>query len=147
MASFSERLRTTLTPMVMGACDDGVPPAIMLWQRLAAALVPVMGADGFQSLFARSLHLSGAHYPWLVVRQAGTPSFGLADQFAGLQNRLDATPPAEATQATVSMLVTFVETLTQVIGEPLIQSVLRRAWGGGFICQIQAHSDEGPGRG
>ena len=102
---------------------------IGLWQTLAATLLPVVGHDGFQSLFARSVHLSSTGHPWLGLRQTDS---GWQDQFAGLETTLNSMPPTEANQASILMLMHFIETLTLIVGEPLMINILGSAWGKEF---------------
>lgn len=130
MTDFTERLQIALRALISCAGTSDVVATIRLWQTLAAALVPVVGEDGFHSLFARSVHLSSTGYPWLALRQAGS---GWRDRFAGLETTLTGMPPAEASQASILMLMHFIETLTLVIGEPLMINVLHSAWGKAFI--------------
>ena len=130
MSDFTERLQVAVRALIARAGPSDVPATIGLWQTLAAALLPVVGEDGFQSLFARSVHLSSTGYPWLALRQAGS---GWRDRFAGLEATLNGMPPAEASQASILMLMHFIETLTLVIGEPLMIGVLHDAWGKAFI--------------
>ncbi|MBS3998690.1 MAG: hypothetical protein KGZ67_15365, partial [Hydrogenophaga sp.] len=49
-----------------------VDVAVDLWERLAAGLVVIIGTEGFNALYDRSLHLAGEAYPWLT----GEPQAG-----------------------------------------------------------------------
>ena len=130
MSEFTDQLHLNVRAQMARATPSEVLAVIGLWQKLAAALLPVVGADGFHSLFARSVHLSSTAHPWLALRQTGS---GWQDRFAGLETTLNGMPPAEANQASILMLMHFIETLTLIIGEALMINMLGSAWGEEFI--------------
>ena len=45
--------------------------SVRLWENLATELSSIIGERGFESLFARSLHLASAAYPWLNPQASG----------------------------------------------------------------------------
>jgi hypothetical protein len=101
---------------------------IHLWERLAFELVAIIGEGGFQSLYARSVHLSRVDYPWMELNH---PSQQSASRFAGLQVSLEGRDITEASEAGTALLSTFIDILASLIGETLTNSILCSAWGDG----------------
>ena len=100
--------------------------AVAHWEQLATQIIAIVGEGGFHSLFARSLFLTQASYPWLTV----SAQTGQKDQrFTNLKQCLEAQTPAQASAANSLLLVTFTDILTSLIGEGLTTSILRSAWG------------------
>lgn len=97
-----------------------------LWERLAAELISIVGEGGFQSLYARSVHLTSAAFPWLVLTH---PLQQGDSRFAGLKMSLEERDSAEATEASITLLITFIDILALLIGEFLTTSILRSSWG------------------
>jgi hypothetical protein len=69
---------------------------IHLWERLASELISIIGEGGFQSLYARSIHLTKATFPWLVLSH---PSQQTDSRFAALKTSLDGRDFTEACEA------------------------------------------------
>jgi hypothetical protein len=99
---------------------------ISLWELLASELVSIIGEGGFQSLYARSVHLTGARFPWLQLRH---PLQASDSRFAGLKMSLEGRDSAEAAEASICLLTTFIDILALLIGELLTIRILRSAWG------------------
>lgn len=100
---------------------------ISLWERLAIELSSLIGERGFQSLYARSVHLASATFPWIApnpLTQQQTDS-----RFAGLRDCLEARDLIEISEASIALLITFIDILALLIGESLTTSILRSAWG------------------
>lgn len=96
-----------------------------LWSRLAAQLISIIGEGGFQSLYSRSVHLTRVTFPWIAeVGQAGSAE----TRFASLQQSLDGRDFAEASEASILLLITLIDILTVLIGELLTSSILSSAW-------------------
>jgi hypothetical protein len=103
--------------------------SILLWEGLAAELVPVIGERGFASLYSRSLFRACTRFPWL-----GLPGEGAGDEtFPMLAARLVPTDPAEAAHACAGLLIIFIDTLILLIGELLTNSILSQAWGDDLV--------------
>lgn len=100
--------------------------AIDLWERLAVKLISIIGNGGFQSLYARSIHLANMRFPWLARSE---PSSDSDSRFASLKASLEGRKSAEASEASIALLITFIDILTLLIGDPLTASILRSAWG------------------
>ncbi len=101
---------------------------MQLWELLAVQLISLIGEGGFDSLYARSIHLTKVTFPWLA-HCAVPMAEPTASRFAALKKCLDEREFAEASQASISLLITFIDILTGLIGEHLITSILRSAWG------------------
>lgn len=114
-----------------------VAVTIVLWQRLADELIQIIGENGFDSLFLRSLHQVGRRYPALTVPlrvAADTP------RFADFESRLRQCSTGDAGAASVLLFVAFLDTLNLLIGEPLTTSLLRSAWGDDVFDQAGPES-------
>lgn len=99
--------------------------AIHLWERMAAQIILIVGEEGFDSLYMRSVSLSQSTFPWL----AASPLLPLADQrFAELKMSLEGQTPAQAIEANRLLLITFTDVLASLIGEQLTTRILRLAW-------------------
>jgi hypothetical protein len=96
-----------------------------LWERLASELISIIGEGGFQSLYSRSLHLVGTTLPWFAL----SPSQPSDSLFTGLKMSLEGREPAEAGEASITLLTTFIDILAMLIGELLTTGILRAAWG------------------
>jgi hypothetical protein len=106
--------------------DGVVDASIDLWERLASRLVSIIGEGGFQSLYGRSLRLTGATFPWV----AAIPPLPQANgRFAELRTALEKCDPADVRDASTLLLITFIDILTLLIGELLTASILSSAWG------------------
>jgi hypothetical protein len=99
--------------------------AIDLWERMAAQIISIVGRDGFNSLYARSIFLSQSKFPWLA---ASPLSPELDHLFAGLKTSLEGQAPEQAREASSHLLVTFTDILASLIGEQLTLRILRLAW-------------------
>lgn len=107
------------------------PLSAQLWTQLAACLVPIVGKDGFQALYDRSLHLAAVNYEWLP--STGGHRFEAGDTpFSGLAGSLQGKPAHEALEACIFLLGTFVDNLCLLIGEHLATNLIRAAWGPAF---------------
>jgi hypothetical protein len=100
--------------------------AIGLWERMATQLVLIVGDDGFNSLYARSLFLAQSTFPWLATGPLAPQS---DHRFTGLRMNLEAETPAQAREATSLLLVTFTDILSSLMGEQLTTHILELAWG------------------
>lgn len=103
-----------------------VDVSIYLWERLAYELVSIIGEGGFQSLYKRSLHLASATFPWMDPNSS-LPQNG--SDFTGLKKCLAGQDATNAGEASIALLITFIDILALLIGELLTSSILRLAWG------------------
>jgi hypothetical protein len=102
-----------------------VDAELELWEQMASQILPIVGEGGFKSLYARSVFLTQATFPWLA---ADSPSSGTEHRLAQLRQCLDGQTPAQARAANRLLLITFTDILASLIGEQLTTRILRAAW-------------------
>lgn len=106
--------------------EKGADAAIRLWEQMSIQIISIIGNGGFHSLYARSLFIARAHFPWLAADELPTQTDPL---FAQLQKCLESQTPVQASAANSLFLITFTDILASLIGEALTTSILRSAWG------------------
>jgi len=126
MAPNNNQRHQRITRLVTQRRDLVAQVSIDLWQRLASELVSIIGEGGFQSLFSRSVQLTSLAYPWIAPVHVWLPAKA---QFPDLQASLAEHEFIEASEASVSLLVTFSDVLAALIGDTLTNSILTSAWG------------------
>lgn len=98
-----------------------------LWNELHLQLAPLVGIGGVRAIYARTLHLARAEFPWL----ADAREFDQRDlSFGGLKACLEKREAEEAAAASGALLRHFGDLLSTLIGELLAESLLRAAWKG-----------------
>lgn len=101
--------------------------AMVDWKDLADEIISIVGIDGFDSLYERSLHLAQPTIPWLTPDlSAATPN---SHRFVELGRHLANQAPADAWAAHSLLLTIFTDLLASLIGEQLTANLLRAAWG------------------
>ncbi len=96
------------------------------WEKLAGEIILVVGQDGFDSLYERSLHLAQAAVSWLPPNpSAADPN---SQHFEELGKHLVNQAPADAWAAHSLLLTLFANILASLIGDQLTASLLRSAW-------------------
>ncbi|MES2297657.1 MAG: ATPase domain-containing protein [Pseudomonadota bacterium] len=91
------------------------------WAAIAGALTPLVGQDGFNILYSRTVSIVQVRFPWLESKAADL-SFILPR--AGLEARGTDT----IAQACTETLLTFADLLASLIGERLAISIINVAW-------------------
>ena len=115
------------------SCAEGSGPenpaaaVARAYDILFESLAPVIGAAGFQALFARSLKLAGADYVSLqAIGAAGGPSnkedSGVIAQVVSGLSKLD---PPGAMELATGLFAAFYALLTRFIGESLVQQIVK----------------------
>lgn len=99
--------------------------AISIWHQAAVRLAPVIGAQGVEVLFRRSLHLTKGKTPWLTMAVDDGDFVAL---LATLQSRLADRDAAAALEASHVLLVHFTELLGSLIGKSLTERLLAPIW-------------------
>lgn len=122
-------IKNLISPLSKNVADD----AISLWEQLATQIISILGEDGFDSLYARTLYLNQAAFPGRVSNPA-SPQADL--RFAELKRNLDRQTPAQASEANSLLLIAFTDILASLIGEPLITRILNLAWESGISTSI-----------
>lgn len=105
-----------------------VQASIRLWERLVPELVSIIGEGGFKPLYARSVRLACAQYPWLAPAAAAAPGEA---RFAQFQALLQAQDQTQALQGSVALFNIFLDLLASLIGEVLTTHLLSSAWSQG----------------
>jgi hypothetical protein len=109
-----------------GASSQEVAEVIaQTFQRIADALVPVIGQRGMAALYQRSLHLSGPAFSLLV---ATTEAVATVMNTAPLEAELAKQTAADAAKAGSELLKVFHVLLTTLIGQSLTERLLRAVW-------------------
>jgi hypothetical protein len=126
MATANEQRRQMIRRAVVQRPEAFIDVTICLWQRLASELCPIIGEGGFQSLYARSLHVTSALYPWITDTH---PQQQTDFRFNDLIINLKARDVKEASEASIALLSTFIDILAGLIGELLTNGLLQAAWG------------------
>jgi hypothetical protein len=122
-----DQLRHQLIEGLMAPHTENVADAaIDLWVQMATQIVSIVGEDGFNSLYARSVYLAQPTFPWLA---AHTLSPQADQRFAELKMHFEAQTPSQAREANSLLLLTFTGILAALIGEPLTTRILCSAWG------------------
>ena len=126
-ALYREAIRAALMCRAGNAPDASMvaEATLNIWHQITAWLAPVIGARGVEVLFSRSLHLTSSAFPWLV--NAGDHGDNAA-LLAGLRACLTGSAANVATEASYTLLVTFTELLSTLIGESLTERLLRPVW-------------------
>ncbi len=86
----------------------------------------MIGARGVDVLFRRALHLSQSAFPSLMI--AGGEEKESAALLAKIKSSLAECKPAVAAEASYTLLVTFTELLTPLIGESLVARLFDPVW-------------------
>ena len=95
------------------------------WQAIDAALAPIIGNLGVAALYHRSLFLILKAHPWLDhERSPDVPGMDLAALRALLADR-DA---ADVSEASATLLRTFMDLLASLVGAPLAERLLGPLW-------------------
>lgn len=115
--------RRTALPM-----EQTADAAVALWEPFANEIIAIIGVNGFDSLFARSVYLTQSTFPWLDGGPATPPD---DQRFVGLKASLDGAAPELARAANRLLLTIFTDILALLIGEPLTTRILDSAWGNG----------------
>lgn len=106
--------------------QGGAEGAVRLWELLATRIVSIVGDDGFNSLYARSVFLAQPEFPWIVASLVASQT---SPRFGELKKILRKQTFEQASQANKTLLHTFISILASLIGDELTISILRSAWG------------------
>jgi len=105
--------------------EDTANVAASTWSALDTALSPIIGQRGFAALYKRSLQLTRPQFAWLADVQDGVSP--VAD-FSMLSTALAEQEGPTAVAASVALLETFYDLLTNLIGRSLTDRLLRSVW-------------------
>ncbi|MDP9007813.1 MAG: hypothetical protein M3N91_03740 [Pseudomonadota bacterium] len=122
-----EAIRTTLGQRA-GRLPDANATAeatAATWRLVATQLAPVIGARGLDVLFSRALHQVSMEFPWLAV---AVDRGGSDSPMPSLMLCLTGQLASSAAEASYTLLVTFTELLSRLIGESLTTRLLAPVW-------------------
>ena len=122
MSTISER-HATIKEVVNRNPDNVANVSAVLWEKLASELVPIIGEEGFATLYARSVH-KDARFPMSISKPTTK-----ADAFATLKAELESCDSSQAIEVSVALFITFLDILAQLIGDQLTFRILVIAWG------------------
>lgn len=100
--------------------------ALQIWHQMATWLAPVIGVRGVEVLFSRSLHLTSRTFPQLIL--AEDQQRDNAALLASFKVCLVSSGTSDAIAVGSSLLVTFTELLSTLIGKSLTEQLLRPVW-------------------
>lgn len=100
---------------------------LWLWEQIAFHLTPLIGVSGFQTLYARAMHLAAPACPGFSAIQPGRSIDAL---FQALKEDLNALDHDVAETCGNALLNTFTDLVESMIGEALMAQILRSAWVG-----------------
>jgi hypothetical protein len=106
----------------VGRVEGSAEMAVRAWRRLAERLTPIIGERGFCVLYARSLILTQADFPFLLLPppQSDTQE----PFFVNLRQSLEL-HPALAADANRALLLTFTGLLDSLIGKVLTARLVK----------------------
>ncbi len=110
------------------AKSDGADAALIaasmvaIWQDINAALSPIIGQQGVAALFARSVLLTSAEYPWLMHAYQANPT---TPDLALLQVVLQQQSRESAVAGGGALLHTYYALLDSLMGAALAERLLR----------------------
>lgn len=123
-----EAIRRTLAHHAGEKADaNAIATATLLtWSLIATRLAPVIGPRGVDVLFRRALHLTQSAFPWLAIGSGEEKDSAVL--LARIKSRLSERKPAVVAEASYTLLVTFTELLTPLIGESLVARLFDPVW-------------------
>lgn len=125
MTALSPQWHTQIRMALTKRPEAMLAVTVHLWGRLALELVPIIGNGGFNSLYARTVHLTRADFPWLTNDQP-PPATDLL--FIRLSTCLEQHSITEASEASARLLVTFLDILATLIGESMTDAIISSIW-------------------
>jgi hypothetical protein len=104
-----------------GSADESAAAAERVYEKLRIHFVALVGAPGFQVLFARSASLTRRQFTAFGDNAA-------VESSAKLRECLRAQEPDAVAAMAATLFAAFLSLLTTFIGEQLTTEVLRRTW-------------------
>lgn len=95
---------------------------VSIWRGVTEVLSSIVGEYGVAVLYARSLHLASAGYPWLASVREDADRVG---EYASLQTTLSQQAVTDAAASAGALLQTFHDLLGTLIGVALTERLLR----------------------
>ena len=95
------------------------------WRQVDALLTPLIGANGVDVIFRRALSLTSKVFPWLAIGEEHGDSSAL---LVSLKVQLAGRDTATVTEVACTLMVTFIELLSTLIGESLTERIVSSIW-------------------
>jgi hypothetical protein len=106
--------------------DDVASAAISVYETFSKHLASFVGEDGSHALFRRSVKLTAARFPCLAdVRGAAGVDASLVKAVGGC---LRSQTPDRAREASLALLIAYLDLLATFIGERLTLRLLQEGW-------------------
>lgn len=123
----SHRFAAMLAHRISGDVEAGSASSAItsLCEDMSAALTPIVGARGVAALYKRSLFLSSREHPVLSGLHEGGETI---IDFSRLTARLTLLSETEAANVGATLLQSFYELLSSLVGPSLTERLLRSSW-------------------
>jgi hypothetical protein len=105
--------------------ENAIAVATRIHKELLQHLSPVIGENGFQVLFARTVRLTKPRFPGMHELPTDGPSEAVLEHLCAF---LKKQAPTAVTDIVTALLFTFISLLSTFIGEGLTSRLLRNAW-------------------
>ncbi|SMH64231.1 conserved protein of unknown function [Acidithiobacillus ferrivorans] len=111
-----------------------VEVAMQLWVKMSVEIVTIIGLDGFNALYQRSVILAEAKSPW---QESDTKEMQSYDIITLLKHADGTQTPTQIRSINCLLLTTFSDILSSLIGDQLTSRILEVAWEGTVINQVR----------
>lgn len=137
----SSRISVRLTKLAGNGGDvaEIVDDIVLTWQRIDAALSPIIGQTGVAALYKRSAYLSTQSHPWLTGTHEGVRT---VVDLAALKSALAQQSNADAAAAGGAVLELFYELLAGLVGPALTEQLLHSVWTNSFSAPRRTQLNE-----
>lgn len=127
----SNRIAVRLGDLAGNGADvaEIIDNIVSTWQRIDAALSPIIGQTGVAALYKRSAYLSTESHPWLRGTHEGVRT---VVDLAALKAALAQQSSADAAAAGGAVLEVFYELLAGLVGPALTEQLLHSVWSNSF---------------
>lgn len=116
------RIESNLVHLAPGAREDAhAAEAVAAWERIHAALHPIIGHGGVDALLKRCIYLVRTEHPWLTAAQ---DSVGPAGDYTALGAAFARRHSAEAALAQDALLAALCGLLGSLIGSSLTERLI-----------------------
>jgi hypothetical protein len=106
--------------------------AVAAYKQLADRAARIIGDDGVNAIYTRSLHLVQKDFPWLPPAVPADADRVPAEE---LRAALEGQDPSVIAQAVEALVLNFGDLLVTLIGNPLAMRLFQDAWPDGFSAE------------